>query len=448
MVSGLAYNTPDSCIGLAVTVILAPADAAIPSPVGPRIVDLLGFRAFRGSVSSEKVADLLAGLRSGCVPANVLPQGVDHELTLRRRDGHPLAYLHPRFEERHKGPLEYPYPHYRLEGHADNIGDWVPSGALGALSDALPSAGEPYPDLASLASDLQLGMVPEERTSRTINIISPIWIGWTSVETDIADGLVKLKLHSLWSDIGDELVVSMFPRSSEGASWRKRSVVGSEEWTVSDESGVRTFEAVLRATGPVPAADLILSFGSKPLDKVPVGLGSLRVIAHAMFDDGFQLLQKRLSSARSNTNNFEEGVAWLLHLCGFASVRYGHKDVQGATDVVAFRDESVVVFAECTAKIPPFQKVVDLRNRADAFQRRVRDSHGRSVLLLRAMFVDVPRQDISDDLVQRAHEDKVVFVTQDDMNRLLEAAATGESALHAWAIMANCGPKFGSIHLD
>ncbi len=178
-----------------------------------------------------------------------------------------------------------------------------------------------------------------------------------------------------------------------------------------------------------------------------MGLGSLRVIAHALFDSEFQQLRKRLASAKHNTDSFEEGVAWLLHLCGFASARYGHKDMQGATDVVAFRDESIAIFAECTAKIPPLEKIGDLRNRADAFQQRVNE-RGRSIVLARAMFVAVSKKEISDEPVDRDHEQRVVLVAKEDMEALLEGAIRGEDAVHAWGYIVNCSPKFGAIHLE
>jgi hypothetical protein len=87
-------------------------------------------------------------------------------------------------------------------------------------------------------------------------------------------------------------------------------------------------------------------------------------------------------------------------------------DLQGATDVVAFRDENLAIFAECTAKIPPPEKIRDLTARADAFQRRVKEAHGQPVVLARAMFMTIPKKDVTDALVERAHEDKVLLVAQ------------------------------------
>ncbi len=448
VVSALAYRAGDEWAGLAVTIILGPAGAAIEGAVGPRIVDDIGFRAFRGTVHPEKLAGLLAAIRTGRLSPDVLPEGVDLELNLAGKNGQTMSYYTPHSHKRHEGPLEYPYPHDILEAHGDYVEDWVTRGGLARLNEALPSAKEPYSGLAALASELQLGVVPEERTSRTVHIVSPIWIGWDFLEPGIVAGQLRLGIHSFWKEVGDDLVVSVISRPGDGPAWSYRSVVGSERWSVSVDGGVTRFETVLQAKGQVPAADLFLSFGGKTLDAVPVGLGSVRVLAHALFDGDFEQLRKRLNSSKQNTDNFEEGVAWLLHLCGFASVRYGHKDMQGATDVVAFREGSIAVFAECTSKLPPFEKILDLRNRAAAFQRRVKEARGSSIVLARAMFVGISRRDISDEFVARAHEERVLLVAKEDMEDLLEGAIRGEDARHAWARIVGCGPKFGPIHLE
>lgn len=64
------------------------------------------------------------------------------------------------------------------------------------------------------------------------------------------------------------------------------------------------------------------------------------------------------------------------------------------------------------------------------------------------MFVGVSRKEVSHDLVERTHEQKVVLVAKEDMEALLEGAIRGEDAVHAWGYVVNCGPKFGPIHLE
>ncbi len=69
-------------------------------------------------------------------------------------------------------------------------------------------------------------------------------------------GQLKLKIHSLWSDLGEDLVLSLISRPGEGPPWSYRSVVGGNGWTVSDHEGVRRFETTLKANGQVPPGDL------------------------------------------------------------------------------------------------------------------------------------------------------------------------------------------------
>lgn len=447
IVSALAVQTSRGWVGVAVTVVLGPADAGLNGIQGPRIVDALGFRAFRGSVPPGKVQGLLAGMQTGLVAADVLPEGVDVDLDLTGRDGRAITFYEPQFRKRNENQFGYPYPYHLIEGVGDLVGDVASPGALGQLSEYLPTAEHPFAGLSDLSAELQLGGPPEERSSRKIHVISPIWVGWDSMESSIATGELALKIHSFWSNLGHDLVLSAISRPERAPPWRVRSIVGDRGWDSSAEDGVYRFSTVLKANGSVPPADLHLSYRGVRLDTIPVGLGSVRTIAHAVFDADFDSLRRRLSNPKT-TEAFEEGIAWLLHLCGFSAARYGHKDMQGAVDVVAFRDDSIAIFAEATSKIPPVEKIIDLRNRADAFQRRVKEARGVSVVLCRCMFVGVSREALSDEMISRAHDETVVLVANEDIDDLLEGALRGESATRAWGRLANCGPKFAGIHLE
>jgi hypothetical protein len=448
VVSGFMYRSGDAWASLAMTVILGPAGARIQGPSGPRIVDAQGFRAFRGIVSAEKVPPLLAGVRTGLLTPDVLPAGVDVELSTNTREGRACNYFDPTAEKRNSGRPEYPYPFHILRGRGDMVADWVTPNALAALSDALPSAEHPFGDVRGLARELDLGADFDHGSSRSIQILSPVWIGWDSVEPDIAAGRVKVRLHSFWSDVGDDLVLSVISRPGKGPAWHYRSVVGTDTWVVSREDGVTRYESELQAKCPIAPADVFLSFQRRTLDTFPIGLGTTRVFAHALFDPDFAQLRKRLNASKQNTDHFEEGVAWLLHLCGFSSARYGHKDMQGATDVVAFSEEHMAVFAECTSKLPTLEKISDLSARADAFQRRVKDARGSAAMLARAMFIGISRKDITDEFVERAHEQRVLLVANEDIQDLLDGALRGEDAVRAWGRIAHCGPRFGPMYYE
>jgi hypothetical protein len=64
------------------------------------------------------------------------------------------------------------------------------------------------------------------------------------------------------------------------------------------------------------------------------------------------------------------------------------------------------------------------------------------------MFVGVPKAELSEDLVSRAHEHRVLLVANEDVEDLLRGAIRGEDAVQAWARIVLCGPPYAPIHLE
>lgn len=447
LVSGLVYASSTENHALALTVILAPTDQA-EGPVSPRLVDYQGLRAFRGLVAPDKVQDLLGGLRLGKVPRGALPSGVDLDITLPGRAGRPFSFDRHSFVKRSGGARSFPFPHELLTGTGANLHDVLPPHFLAELGEQLPAAEIPFANLSALSRELGLAIGLQDHDSATVEILSPYWIAWEGAEPSLAEGTLRLKIASYIGPIAPHAILSIIPIAEAQADWRVRTVVGDNAWsTVDSGDGALHFEAVFKAQSPIPPSQVFLTFEGRRLDEFKVGLGSARVVAHALFDRDFELLTKRLQNTK-NTDSFEEGVAWLLHLCGYSAARYGHKDVQGATDVVAFSDESIAIFAECTSKLPSTDKMKDLQTRANAFKRKMEELQGRKLLLARAVFLPIPRSEVSEDLRDSAHELQVTLVAQEDMANLLDGAIRGEDSRRAWAVIACCGPKFGSIYLE
>jgi hypothetical protein len=446
-VSGLVYASGGVNHVLALTVILGPTDRA-EGPVGHRLVDFQGLRALRGAVAPDKVRELLAGLRLGKVSRSALPSAVDLDVSLPGRAGHPFALDRHSFVKRGSGTRSFPFPHELLTGTGADISDFLPSHVLAELGEQLPAAETPFAGLSALASELGFGMTLQDHASATVEILSPYWIGWEAAEPNLVEGTLRMKLVSHNGPIAPQGVLSIIPDAGAMADWRRRTVVGDSAWSTVDEGdGAIHYEALFKAKSSIPPSRVFLTVGRRRLDEFRMGLGSARAVAHALFDRDFELLTRRLQSTK-NTDSFEEGVTWLLHLCGYSAARYGYKDVQGATDVVAFGDESIAIFAECTSKLPTTEKMKDLQARADAFQNKMEELQGRKLLLARAVFLPIPRGEIGDDLVNAAHDVRVTLVAKEDMANLLEGAVRGEDSRRAWAVIACCGPKWASIHLE
>jgi hypothetical protein len=109
-------------------------------------------------------------------------------------------------------------------------------------------------------------------------------------------------------------------------------------------------------------------------DELRAGVPSGALLVHQQFDPECDLLETLLFGpsrrGQKDGREFESGVAWLLHLCGFAAMHLGRKDggkdLQSAPDIVARTPSGELLIGECTLLAPTEQKVEKIRTRSQS----------------------------------------------------------------------------------
>jgi len=146
------------------------------------------------------------------------------------------------------------------------------------------------------------------------------------------------------------------------------------------------------------------------------------VVSHLIADPEATWLKSCLTGKDSQTSDlFEMAVTWLLHLLGFASVRYGYKRLQRSVDVQAFLDDAHVLFAECSVELPDSTKLQDVKHRAKSLEAAAAQS-GRMVHVVPTIFTSA-----SSASSERAFDAGVVVFARDELSELLERALRGDS---------------------
>jgi hypothetical protein len=184
----------------------------------------------------------------------------------------------------------------------------------------------------------------------------------------VAEPIARITTHSkLWGRTAqlsvqlaaalspDRFLLTVVDADAAGTSFRL-VISGSElEWTRSETNwvGVCTIEIPKIAIVTCRAV-----YAGLPHDEVqiwdPETLPNLRRTLVELADPGLQLLRSPLIAPKNNKeqNDFEAGVAVLLYMLGFDSVRVGGiKKLSEAVDIFAATDTGQVLIVECTTAV-------------------------------------------------------------------------------------------------
>jgi hypothetical protein len=312
----------------------------------------------------------------------------------------------------------------------------------------LPASDPPFASLSAVARDLRIGSRLEHNDRTSVLVVSPFWLALTRFESNHESASIGVEVLSYWPEISKAATLSLLP-DVEFVDHKAVMPIGDNSWTSdTGAEGTTVFRKTLQIGESIGAADLSLNYGGRQVEAVRVGLAGARVVAHAVIDSDFRALRSRLFERKnkSDSDRYEEGVAWLLHLCGFSVSRYGYKDVQRATDVVAFFDDSAAIYAECTLEFPSMDKLKDIETRAEGLRTRLEVNYGRSIALVRAIFLPHNRAELSPADANDAHDQaRSIYICGDDQEELLRMARRGESADACFAFIAQRGREHATV---
>ncbi len=409
--------------GVSTRIILVPF-TTVSGPVGPRIFESATFRASRGLVSPEKVGRLLESLGNGVVLPDALPVGWSQAVHLSPNT--PTQFHQPRFFEADslRVPLAWRVPGYETSAIGVRDGDFDRGivHALEALERQLPAFDPPFGGIRGLAEEIGLAHAPGPGVATSVvEVIAPLWLTLDDLQRDVREGRLRIKVKSYWTDVGGEASVSIISR---GDPHKTRLPLGEAPWNVgSDSEGARVYTADVRV--PDGSVSVHLNYGPENIATILSGVASTPALAHELADPGFAILRSfLLGPVHRKGDNFEVGVAWLLHLAGFRSVRYGLKRLQRAVDVVAYLDDFNLVYGECSVEPPDPDKLSDVASRASALTELATSRGRRPITVLPTIFTAAP----SGPLVRERPYPEVLILAREDIEDLLERALRGESA--------------------
>jgi len=410
-------------VSLSARIMLIPPGLAIPGPVGEQVFESGRFRAARGIVRSGGVPALLDGFERGRLLPEGLPEGWKEPIALAV--GPQLEHRsidEPRFVDRGYRPAHLPWQvsGYEVSDlvHVTSTTDSGFWSAFDRMQRELTAWDPPYLGVSGLARELLLPTVPARDVVRVTEVVSPFWIQLVNVAPAPDRRTIHITVRSEWNPVPPEATLSVIPHRT-GSSGRRMSLTESG-WAATIQ------EPALILRRELPAGDgptsVCLNFGNESIATHVTGLASSRVVSHLIADPEAAWLRSCLTGKDSQTADvFEAAVTWLLHLLGFASVRYGYKRLQRSVDVQAFLDDARVVFAECSVELPDSTKLQDVKHRGKSLEATAALS-GRLVHVVPTIFTSASSANS-----ERASDPGVVVFAREEIGELLERALRGDS---------------------
>jgi hypothetical protein len=166
----------------------------------------------------------------------------------------------------------------------------------------------------------------------------------------------------------------------------------------------------------------------------PSSLPNARKAAYALFDRDLEVLRDYLwenSQPRKNPQrDFEDGVATLLFVLGFASVNMGGiQRLQDAPDCLCCTPSGDYAIVECTTGHPDRDdKLSKLFTRAQGLRGTLDRSGLQERRLLPVLVTAMGRPEIPQTELDKAAQMKIVVVCREDLESALQRADFGESA--------------------
>jgi hypothetical protein len=319
---------------------------------------------------------------------------------------------------------------------ADSVGGGLPSGLWSRIDDRVTTWSLPTRDILDLSHLLGLGDGLGMQGTMCVRVIAPHWVKIEKTTVRRGGSAADVLVAAAWAeDLARCRVVAMPPRGSRTAGpaeGRRADEAAPMTRTDGQEWWTAGFHVPLAAVSG--CWTMSLDVAGAHVEQVEFGVLSPRLEAHRTVDTEFAGLRARLLAGRLGLKDkkpgragaFEEGVAWLLHLAGFVTIRYGN-EVQNSVDVVAFRDDECAVFVDCTVEKPDGDKTAKVGGRAKTYAHEMRLRDGRSMLVYAAVFTLASRATVSDEQRKGAYEhDEVVIVCKEDLERLLDFVLLGE----------------------
>lgn len=407
-------------------IVLAP-EAVLRDDAPSVLVDLPTFRVVRSVVAAGDAKTFLTEVANGIALRARLPRDVGHDIRFvndNNTDAAPQFYegpeLYTRLQARDFG---LPCAAWVHAAGGPTLGNYLPGAdlALKRIDRQLAAQRTPFIGFKGLSRDLGLRARGFTRDyTGSVEFVAPFWT-WIDAASATPAGELAVGVSSQIDALAARVTLAVDPVEMPRMAEKRLLPLTAGEWKV--ETSAPATRRLLRLMTRAPTV-LSLNFDGESIQQERVGAGNLRVLAHQYNDDlDLEMLRKKLFG--ENSDLFEEGVAQLLHLCGFAAEHIAGK--REAVDVVAFAATDDVLFVECTLRELDMKKLDKLAARARSFEdmmeRRVGEEGGH---VRRALFMPVRRKAVAAATLEAVEQHGVMLVCKEEIELIIEMALRGE----------------------
>jgi len=403
------------------------------------LVDLDTLRVIRAVVEPANAKTFLEEVATGRAKRERMRHDVGHEIQFVDENGTnkpPQMGRAIQLLNRMQTSLyDLPCVAWVLSAGGPTLGNFMPRpDALKRLERQLAGQRIPFIEFSGLSRDLGLGMQGfSSNHTGSLALIAPLWTTISSTRSSL-DGELNIEISSQIDSLAQRFTLAVDPVEKPRLDEKRLLTIVGDEWKVETKDSL-TRRSTRLLTRPPTA--LSLNFDKESVETRRVGAGNLRILAHQHNDDA-ELESLRKSLFGVSAQHFEEGVAQLLHLCGFSAEHIAGK--KEAVDIVAFADESDVLLVECTLRELDSKKLDKLGARARALEELMERRVGSTgAYVRRALFMPVGRKAVPAPTLEAVQDHGVLLVCQEELELMIEMALRGEPPMKVLSILSAAG---------
>lgn len=430
-IAGVYISDKDVNILLSTTIILAPNENVF-GTVNQSIMDFGPVHAFHCCLPFNQLNRFISALSDGEINPGILPfpelpticfNRSNTQTSMFSRDHHFLDAV-PSL-----GLCQSAFRQWENGEQLSKSIDGLSHSRWKDIEDTLPAGKIPFSDFEMLSRQLKIDTLHDWNASSVVTLVSPFWVWFEQVKLHPHSNSVEISILSAWNDLRNTSI-SIVPIQTDEPDDKSLIEVSEKDWDVDAVGNLRRFRRKVSLRPEVGPCSVFLNYGGRRIASESTGLAQSRKVTHELFDNDFDGLKKRLFTDPQKGNRFEEGVVWLLHLCGLSTPLYGYKDLQDAVDVVAFQGDKCVLIADCSTALPGVKENEDLNRRANLLENRLKERTALEPDLVRVFFCSMPDPKANEqhNLFSQRQENSISYLYQEQLKELVDRALRGDTA--------------------
>ena len=392
-----------------------------------RLTKTEDFMALKAILGINEIDRVLENLSNGILVINNVEiyYGRKQETEIRPR-------IHLHFDTQHRAQrLSFPnidFTSYLLFGTGETIDILMEDRKFEDLDWRLRTLDTPYDGLDELAKSFLFRPLDRNRSLSFVWFLAPLNIRF-SQGCKISRGKLEICVEAFgWSQI-EKTKISTIQYLLNGNVYRSYRCFDDSEWSMREKSRVLEYKLAMEKC---PKARVFLIVKNIAIDAMTfsnpaVSLQNERSLIHGHFDQELATLKKYLNGrGKEPAWDFEIGVSWLLHLCGFNIISYGlSRELQSEIDIVAFSPaNNYLICVECTLERPDVkEKLSKLSLKSKKLENQL-TCYDYRILPLIITPLEGDKIPISEK--EKAEKEGIIIVSQGEIQELIEISTGPE----------------------